>query len=399
MKRRQFFQHIGMPLVAASALSTSFLKPALAVNRDEGTSAKVPDSVPAASCSGPMQLAPIRATVNRITGVYTCTRPFRHAGPRLDIERLGHKHIVHNYGHGGSGWSLSWGSGALAVRLAQTTGARSIGVIGCGALGLTAALLAQRAGMAVRIYAKALPPDVPSMNASGIWTPDSRICDAQHAPELAARWMEMARISYATYQKMLGLPGNPVEWYDSYSLSDEPFGTHHAVVSDEPEYGEFRGLTPEIEKQSDVLLPGSHPFSQPYVRRNQMLMFNISTYARMLMADFLAMGGKIEIAEFSHAKELLKLPEHTLINSTGYGARALFNDESVIPVRGQTLRLIPQTEVTYGLSSRHLSVIPRRDGILVQYFGDTGNFNNTDTTPDRNLAEYAVRQLAQLVKT
>ena len=82
------------------------------------------------------------------------------------------------------------------------------------------------------------------------------------------------------------------------------------------------------------------------------MMFNISAYARMLMSDFLAAGGKIEVREFHEPRELLELPETTLINATGYGARALFNDDSIIPVRGQTARLIPQPEVTYSLSTR-----------------------------------------------
>jgi len=107
-------------------------------------------------------------------------------------------------------------------------------------------------------------------------------------------------------------------------------------------------------------------------------------------------GGKIEVREFHHPRELLKLPERTLINATGYGARALFNDESIIPVRGQTARLIPQPEVTYGLYTEHLSVVPRSDGLLVQVLGDTGNFNNADTTPNRGVSEAAVKQVAEI---
>src|ERR1700731_127289 len=52
----------------------------------------------------------IRADMDRIFRITVCTRPFRAAGPRQDVERVGDKYIVHNYGHGGSGWSLSWGS-------------------------------------------------------------------------------------------------------------------------------------------------------------------------------------------------------------------------------------------------------------------------------------------------
>src|SRR5579859_4850138 len=79
--------------------------------------------------SGPI-LPPVRASMDRVTRITVCTRPFRADGPRLDVERIGEKTVVHNYGHGGSGWSLSWGSGAIAVRNALSTGANRVAVIG-----------------------------------------------------------------------------------------------------------------------------------------------------------------------------------------------------------------------------------------------------------------------------
>src|SRR5512145_1694968 len=62
-----------------------------------------------------LQLPRLRASVDRITRITVCARPFRAQGPRLDVENVGTKTVVHNYGHGGSGWSLSWGSGAVAT--------------------------------------------------------------------------------------------------------------------------------------------------------------------------------------------------------------------------------------------------------------------------------------------
>lgn len=388
MERRHFLRQAGTTLAVASTAG-------LAACAGQPTTS--PGAAGAHLSPGATGLAPIRASVDRITGVYVCTRPFRAAGPRIEMQKLGNKTVVHNYGHGGSGWSLSWGSGTLALQMAQSTGARELGVIGCGAIGLTTALLAQQAGLSVRIYAKALPPDVFSMRASGLWTPDSRICDAEHAAALADRWEMMTRISYARYQSLLGLPGKPIEWIDGYSLADAPFGSFHGEVADEPEYGEFADRVRDLTPRSVELSPGTHPFPEPYVRRYTTLMFNISSYANLLMSEYLAAGGKIEIREFSHAEELQKLPEHTLVNATGYGARALFNDESVIPVRGQTARLIPQPEVTYGLRMKDISVVPRSDGIMVQVIGDAGNFNNADVTPRRADSEAAVRELADLM--
>lgn len=382
MERRQFLRQAGATLAVASTAGL--------------TACTGQPTRPAASAEA-LSLAPIRASIDRITGVYVCTRPFRAQGPRIETQKLGDKTVVHNYGHGGSGWSLSWGSGTLALQMVQGTGATELGVIGCGAIGLTTALLAQRAGLQTRIYAKALPPDVFSMRASGLWTPDSRICDAAHAPALADRWEIMTRLSYARYQSLLGLPGQPVEWIDGYSLADVPFGKFHGDVADEPEYGDFAERVRDLTPRSVELPPGTHPFPEPYVRRYTTLMFNISSYANYLMNEFLAAGGKIEIRTFEHAAQLQQLPESTLVNATGYGARALFDDESVIPVRGQTARLIPQPEVTYGLRTHNLSVVPRSDGILVQVIGDAGNFNNADVTPQREVSEAAVRELADVM--
>src|SRR6202790_1615917 len=151
--------------------------------------------------AGALQLAPLRAATDRITQITVCTRPFRAQGPRLEVERIAQKIIVHNYGHGGSGWALSWGSSGIAVQKAMAAGEREIAVIGCGALGLTSALLLQRAGARVTIYAKELPPNERSSLATGLWTPDSRICLAEHATAAFKQsWADMARTSYEAYQ-------------------------------------------------------------------------------------------------------------------------------------------------------------------------------------------------------
>ena len=128
-----------------------------------------------AALDRPPPLAPIRAHKDRLFDITVCLRPFRAAGPRLDTEMIGDPLVVHNYGHGGSGWSLSWGSGTIAVQKAMATSPREIAVIGCGALGITSAILAQRAGAQVTIYCKDLVQQARSARASGVWTPDSRI--------------------------------------------------------------------------------------------------------------------------------------------------------------------------------------------------------------------------------
>ena len=349
------------------------------------------------------RLMPIRAQVDRIFRVTVCVRPFRAAGPRLDVERVGEHTVVHNYGHGGSGWSLSWGSSSIAVEKAMTAAAgdRNIAIIGCGVLGLTSALLAQRAGARVTIYTKERPPDVRSARATGSWTPDSRITLANSAAaDFPALWEKMARTSFHMFESYLGMAGNPVEWIDRYALSDGPpagpprgQGTAGSL-----EFGRYQDRIADITPLGQELPPGTHPFPTKFARRNSSLTFNVAGYSRQMVTDFLIAGGKIETMEFRTPADLTRLPEKVVIHATGYGARALWKDETLVPVRGQIAWLIPQPEVTYGLNYRNLNIVSRRDGIVIQDVGNgemTG-YNEDNEVPDRGAAESAVRAAADL---
>ena len=345
--------------------------------------------------------SPIRAHPDRIIDVSVCTRPFRAQGPRIEAERRHGKTIVHHYGHGGAGWSLSWGSAQLALGLVAATRERRIAIVGCGAIGLTTARVAQRAGLRVRIYCKERPPEVRSSAATGSWSPDSRICTDEHAtPSFMQRWEAMTRHSFKVYQSLLGLPGHPVEWYDGYALSDVPFDQPLPGDDEpghEPDYPDLESRVHDLRPRSRALTPSEHPFRVPHARRYTQMLFNLPAYFRLLLDDFLREGGELEQREFTSPRQFAGLKERTIVNATGYGARALFGDESIVPVRGQTARLVPQPEVDYGLVYRghNLFVAPRRDGILVQAQG-ADDFGNADTRPDRAASQAAVERLAAL---
>jgi len=348
-----------------------------------------------------LQLARLRASPDRITRITVCTRPFRAAGPRLELERLADKTVVHNYGHGGSGWSLSWGSSAIAAEKALATGERDIAVVGCGALGLTSALLLQRAGARVTIYAKDLPPNVRSSLATGVWSPDSRICFEDHAtPAFRQLWEAMARRSFDTYQTLLGLPGSPVEFIDNYVVWDAAPQLRRGPPADSrPRFADLQGeLISDLMPRSEDFGPGSHSLGARYLRRNSMMMFNLAEYARLLLSDFRESGGQIEVTEFHSPADFARLREKTLINATGYGARALFNDQSITPVRGQLARMIPQPDIGYSLQYRDVFFAPRRDGLLFQVVGENDyyGFGDDTTLPDRIEAEHAVDTIAGL---
>ncbi len=345
-----------------------------------------------------IQLAPIRASVNRLFDITVCLRPFRAQGPRLDAETVGRKLVVHNYGHGGSGWSLSWGSAHVVVGKAMQSSPKEIAVIGCGALGLTAAITAQQAGANVTIYARDMLSDTRSARATGSWTPDSRIALADKvAPDFPALWEQMARISFHTYRRYLGLPGTPVEFTDRYFLSG---GTHATQHPPSPlEFASYSDRIVDIAAHSTEMPPGSTPFpATSDVRHNSQLQFNIADLGHTLLSDFFAAGGKFVHAEFNTLGDVSRLKEKVVINCTGYAARELCKDESVVPVRGQIGWLIPQPEVNYGLYWDGVSVLSRRDGIVVQVLegGDMRGYNDTNETPDRAESEDAVGRIAAL---
>ena len=355
---------------------------------------------------GPRRLQPIRAAANRVFDITVCIRPFRAAGPRLDTETIGDTLVVHNYGHGGSGWSLSWGSATVAVEMAMAGSPAEVAVLGCGALGLTAAIVAQRAGAKVTIYARDLLPDTRSARATGTWTPDSRIAlTDKAAPGFPALWERMARISYHTYRSYLGLPGTPVEWQDRYYLADDPTppgdgSNAPASVPAGPalDFASYEDRIRDITPGFERLDPATTPFPVKHVTHGATMTFNITDYGHTLMTDFLLAGGRIERREFHAPAELASLKEKVVINCPGYAARELWKDDSVTPVRGQIAWLIPQPEVSYGVYYDGVNVVPRRDGIVLQLLdgGDMRGYGDTNETPDEAEAKTAVDRIAAL---
>lgn len=369
-----------------------------------GACATVPAAAPAPAGQRPAfvrpPLAPLIMRSDRITRITVCTRPFRAEGPRIEAEAFGDKRLVHNYGHGGSGWSLSWGSAAVAASMALEGGVRSVAVIGCGAIGMTTALALKRAGVSVTIYASERLPHTRSARASGQWTPDSRIADADRAaPGFAALWERMARLSWVEHQTYLGQPGEPVSFIDQYSVLDAGRGPR-ARDPNAIRFAAYASAISDLTPRSHVLEPQDSPFVGQTVRMGSWMQFNIAELSHRLMSDFLLEGGRIEQRTFRAPSELATLPEPVIVNCTGYGARTLFSDNSIVPVRGQIAWLPPQPEVRYSLYHKGVSVITRPDGVGVQPLGDgeMAGYGDDSETPDRTQAEKGVETIAALYR-
>ena len=301
----------------------------------------------------PRRLARVHVSEDRIIRSVVGLRPYRASGFVVRAEKIGDKTVVHNYGHGGGGITLSWGTSELAVDEAWTTGERRFAVLGCGAVGLATARLLQQRGAEVTIYAKDLPPQTTSNIAGGQWAPTSVMNRDRRTAESDALLARASRLSHRRYQQLPAAEFG-IRWLENYVLSDEPLQAWW-------EQDLIRDLYPE----SRELRQDEHPFASRYARRFTTMLVEPPIYLNAMMREVRLAGGRVVVRELSRRDEVQELPEPVIVNCTGLGAKALFGDEELEPVKGQLTVLLPQQEVDYIVLAEGLYMIPRRDGILL----------------------------------
>jgi D-amino-acid oxidase len=371
MDRRSFLYKTGAAGLAFAALGMGACAP--------GAGSLYRQPAPAFSAR---RLPKVKISMDRIVKETVGLRPYRLSGPNLGVQLLDQKTIIHNYGHGGSGFSLSWGTGQIAAAHAVATGEQEIAIMGCGVIGLTTARLLQEKGLQVTIYAKELWPRITSSMATGTWSPAHLLCEDEFVtPEFKATWEKACLFSFQSYQNMLGL-GDVVTWIDHFVIDGKATG--------QPPKLQIPGLLPD----QMVLSRRQHPFRADRVVNQPGMMFNIPSYLQKLTQDFLAFGGKVRIREFKTLEEVDALPERCVVNCTGLGSKELFGDEQLMPISGQLSFLIPQPEINYRLSTPHGYVIPRKDGLVL---GGNAIRNNWNTTPDPNQTEITVAAINEVM--
>ena len=323
------------------------------------------------------QLRRVHVSRNRIIRTTVGLRPTRPSGFVLRSETFGDKTIIHNFGHGGSGMSLSWGTAHLAMELALETGASQVAVVGAGVVGLSTARLLQQKGYQVTVYAKDLPPRTTSNMSAAYFGPTGASQPDHTTPEFENVWHRATRLSHRYFQDYLG-DEYGVRWVPYYLVS-------HSQNPPSPQRGLGRLIT-DLYPETAQLDPSEHPFPTPYVRRRWTMQFEPSVYLNALLRDVrLASGPRsVVVREFTNLDELLMLDEPVIMNCTGLGAKPLFGDEELHPVKGQLTVLLPQPEVNYAVVGGGLHMLPRRDGIIL---GSTREANDWTLEPSEKQME------------
>src|SRR6185436_15028731 len=324
------------------------------------------------------QFAPVKVARNRVIREVVGLRPYRPSGFVVEAQRFGNKLLVHNYGHGGGGVTLSWGTASLAVDMARDflsahkqPRPAHFAVLGCGVSGLSTARLLQRRFQngpgTVTIYAKDLPPDTTSNIAGAWWSPTSVF--ETTTPKFNEQFRQAARISNRAFQLLVGAEYG-VRWIDTFELSRQ-----EASLSRELPGG--NDLYPQIQRHRD---PENY-FGFPYLLQYSSMLIEPSIYLSKLLRDFYIAGGRVVVKEFWSRAEIARLREQVIFNCTGLGARTLFNDEELSPVRGQLEILLPQPEIDYCYLGNGY-MFPRRDGIILGGTWDHDDWSLT-TNPDQ----------------
>jgi glycine/D-amino acid oxidase-like deaminating enzyme len=302
----------------------------------------------------------VNVSAGRVIRTVAGLRPYRASGFVVRAEALGDKRLVHNYGHGGAGITLSWGSSKLATALGLQGHRGPVAVIGAGVMGLTTARLVQEAGFPVTIYTEALPPHTTSNFAGGQISPFGHFDDGAVTPEWRAQFAAAMDYSWRRFQIMVG---------DDYGIRWLPT------------YQETRNVArwqDRFHPEARLLGPAEHPFPVESLVQYNTMYVETGRFLRELTKDVQIAGGRIEVRRFNAPAQIEALPERLVFNCTGIGSRALFGDRELHPIRGQMAVLLPQPEVRYAFAGSAGYMFPRADGILL---GGTFERHEWEATP------------------
>ena len=260
-----------------------------------------------------------------------CYRPMKHGMPNLSVEQLGNQVVAHNYGHGGSGWTLGPGSAKYVNSLLidsplgkeLSNKATPIAIIGAGLVGLfTAYDLVKRGYNNITIYAEKLD-SLASHYAGGLLAPVSM--DNDH---------EMQSII-----DQIGI--------DAYRFYDE-------VARDKnSDFKQGARLVPSYFNSREDSGLEAYVGKVMHPAKEVMLDFGNGTTRKMVVYDDgIFMNTALLMAELhvfinEHNIKLIQgridsfeqLKEKFIFNCSGLGATALANDTTLVPVQGHLIML------------------------------------------------------------
>ncbi|MGH3326819.1 MAG: FAD-dependent oxidoreductase [Streptomycetales bacterium] len=247
-------------------------------------------------------------------------------------------------------------------------------VVGAGIIGLTSAIRLREAGVDAHVWARELPPDTTSAVAAALWYPYR----AQPYDRVTA-W---GAATYGVLSELAAVPGSGVSLRLGRELFREP--------APEPWW---RAAVPEFARCGRRDLPDGYAdgyrFPAPVV--------DMSVHLPWLAQRLAALGGTVRRRAISALGEGRPHAD-VVVNCTGLGAREVAGDASLLPVRGQVVR-VGQVGVTeWLLDEAHpegiLYIVPREREVVL---GGTADEGAESTAPDAAVAESILARARRMV--
>ena len=277
-------------------------------------------------------------------------RPYRRPGVRLETELLEDgRPLVHHYGHGGGGVTVSWGTAEIAARLVERVSPPPCDavVLGAGVIGLTTAAVLRERGYGVRIMAREFLSGTTSYLAGAQWAPSWVNVHKRSTEGGGDSLSSVLRVSHRRFAQLEG-----GEW----GITRRP---NFAVDRGSAVFKIPSGLFPKAQRLDR--LPFSGPDRSGWVQET--FLVEPPVYLARLQEQLAASGVVFEQRSFVDRRELVDIGGHAVIDCLGLGAKALFGDRRLVPIRGQLVHLQPG-DYPY-LLSHWGYVFPRKDAVIL----------------------------------
>ena len=246
-------------------------------------------------------------------------------------------------------------------------------VVGCGVSGLTCAIELQAAGFDVSIWARDLPPNTTSNVAAAVWYP-------YHAYPME-RVVPWGKQTFHAFCTLASEPHAGVSLVEGIELFTSP--------AEEPDW---RDAVSSLRlAHTDEIPPG---YTAAYLFETPLI--DMPIYLTYLMRRFQDAGGRIEKREVKQLAEPLA-ESRVVVNCAGLGARTLAADDSLMPARGQVVRVEPLPLNRFYLdqsdSGELTYIVPRSADCVL---GGTYEEGNWSLEPDIATAEAIVERCSRL---